>query len=112
MMGKIYFWEITMMAIIKVEKTMVLIKNDLTANLHSLTARILWAPELYRSIHLSKPLGMWRWNQMYAGSENRIIYGVVNVVSVDTATATGYKNPLVTLRVSPSVAIMNENSPI
>ena len=38
--------------------------------------------------------------------------GVVNVVITDTATITGYKNPLVTPRPMPRFAMIKENSPI
>ena len=48
----------------------------------------------------------------YVGSENLIMYGVVKVVSTDTATAMGYRKLLVTLSVNPSEAMINENSPI
>ena len=45
-------------------------------------------------------------------NDNFIVYGVVNVVIADTATAMGYKKSLVIFKLIPSVAIINENSPI
>src|SRR5688572_2063015 len=40
------------------------------------------------------------------------MYGVVNVVITETATAIGYKCGLITPNESPNDAIINENSPI
>ncbi len=47
-----------------------------------------------------------------SGSASLIRYGVSKVVTADTATTVGYRKSLVTFKLTPSAAMMKENSPI
>ena len=66
----------------------------------------------YRPKVFATGTGIERAMRRVIGSAALIRYGVNSVVNAETATAIGYKKPLVTFSDNPSDAMMNENSPI
>lgn len=78
----------------------------------SLTDLIESLFELYLSISLTHFRGNFLDKNSDIGVDHFTMKGVVKVVTADTATTVGYKKSLVTPSDMPSVAMMNENSPI